>query len=44
MGPVFCFSVFFAKKKTPDFGSGAFVVPIGIEPTTRGFSVHCSTN
>ena len=20
------------------------VVPVGIEPTTRGFSVHCSTN
>ena len=24
--------------------SGVFVVPIGVEPTTRGFSVHCSTN
>ena len=20
------------------------VLPVGIEPTTRGFSVHCSTN
>ena len=34
------------KTKKPTFAAGFFfgVVPTGIEPVTRGFSVLCSTN
>ena len=28
----------------PDELNPQMVLPVGIEPTTRGFSVHCSTN
>ncbi len=32
------------KKPVSDRSSSWMVVPVGIEPTTHGFSVHCSTN
>ena len=46
LGKVALYQMSYTRIFSPpqDFSCGGMVPPVGIEPTTRGFSVLCSTN
>ena len=44
LGKVALYQMSYARMRHRPYSVSALVPPVGVEPTTRGFSVRCSTN
>ena len=44
LGKVALYQMSYARMWHRPYSVSAMVPPVGVEPTTRGFSVRCSTN